>query len=162
MHFTSYCVCRITFFCKLSYHVKLFGCSRFCATFWYWQPPCQPNLKLWRNWHWPIYYPIYSLITALLPDAMRDYSTKKLPSPSAHRPWLSLMCSSNLYQSPPSKRRPPAPNIEYAGRSSPLWPSSATSLAASTARKYSQWLQYASIKCDLITTASPLYPGRVF
>ena len=47
-----------------------------CATFWYWQLPCQPNLKLWRNWHWPIYYPIYSLITALLPDAMRDYSTK--------------------------------------------------------------------------------------
>ena len=114
------------------------------------------------NIYYPIYYPIYSLITALLPDAMRDYSTKKLPSPSAHRPWLSLMCSSNLYQSPPSKRRPPAPNIEYAGRSSPLWPSSATSLAASTARKYSQWLQYASIKCDLITTASPLYPGRVF
>ena len=128
---------------------------------------CQANLQIWKDFALPdilpnIYYPIYSLITALLPDAMRDYSTKKLPSPSAHRPWLSLMCSSNLYQSPPSKRRPPAPNIEYAGRSSPLWPSSATSLAASTARKYSQWLQYPSIKCDLITTASPLYPGRVF
>ena len=125
--------------------------------------PCTRQIfRFGKILHYPIYYPIYSLITALLPDAMRDYSTKKLPSPSAHRPWLSLMCSSNLYQSPPSKRRPPAPNIEYAGRSSPLWPSSATSLAASTARKYSQWLQYPSIKCDLITTFSPLHPGRVF
>ena len=63
-------------------------------------------------------------------------TVQKLPSPSAHRPWLSLMCSSNLYQSPPSKWGPRAPNIEYASRySSQLWATSTPSLPASTAHK---------------------------
>ena len=47
-------------------------------------------------------------------------TVQKLPSPtSAQRLWLSLMCSSNLYQSPPSKWGPRAPNIDSTLNSGP-------------------------------------------
>ena len=106
MHFTSYCVRRITFFCKLSYHVKLFGCSRF------WKVPF--NLaplfgtdsshvsQIWSFEEIGIGQYITQYIAWLQRYCqMRCVITvQKLPSPSAqHRPWLSLMCSSNLYQS---------------------------------------------------------------
>ena len=106
MHFTSYCVRRITFFCKLSYHVKLFGCSRF------WKVPCKlaplfgtDSSHVSQIWSFEE-IGIGQYITQYIAWLQRYcqmrcvITVQKLPSPSAqHRPWLSLMCSSNLYQS---------------------------------------------------------------
>ena len=76
-----------SFFCKLSCMVHWYIPDRtsvkcyvisghFLVSFGTDSSHVSQILSFEKNWHWPIYYPIYSLITALLPDAMRDYSTK--------------------------------------------------------------------------------------